>query len=88
MIYFFMSWITKKIMSKSKKRILHRNKDYNPLSCSRKEAISFVTNSIKTKHFDKEAKNMLSLFGISGEELSEAGLSWEELKVIAAFINC
>ena len=83
-----MSWITKKIMSKSKKRILHRNKDYAPLSCSRKEAVAFVTNSIKTKHFDKEAKSILSLFGISGEELSEAGLSWEELNVISSYINC
>ena len=75
-------------MSKSKKRILHGNKNYTPLSYSREEAVLFVTNSIKTKHFDKEAKNMLSLFGISGEELSEAGLSWEELKVISPFLNC
>ena len=75
-------------MSKSKKRILHGNKDYERLSYSREEAVTFVTNSIKNRHFDKEAKNILSLFGISGEELSEAGLSWEELKVISPYINC
>ena len=86
MIYFFMSWITKKIMSKSKKRLLHRNKDASPLSCSREEAVIFVTNSIKSRKFDKEAKSMLSLFGISGEELSEAGLSWEEIKAISSYI--
>ena len=75
-------------MSKSKRRILHGNKNYTPLSYSRAEAVSFVTNSIKTKHFDKNAQNILTLFGISGEELSEAGLSWEELKGISPYLNC
>ena len=86
MIYFFMSWITKKTMSKSKRRILHRNKEILPLSCSRDEAIKLVSNSIKSKKFDKAAKNIISLFGISGEELSEAGLSWEELKIISPYL--
>ena len=82
-----MSWITKKKMSKSKKRILHKNKDFSPLSCSRKDAIAYVTNAVQSRAFGKEAKNMLSLFGISGEELSEAGLCWEELKAISPFLT-
>ena len=86
MIYFFMSWITKKIMSKSKKRILHRNNDKSLVSCSRKTAIKLVTDSIKMRKFDMSAKNMISLFGISGEELSEAGLSWEEVKAISSYL--
>ena len=86
MIYFFMSWITKKIMSKSKRRILHRNKENFPISCSREEAVKLVTDSIKSHKFNKEAKNMISLFGISGEELSEAGLAWEEVKAISSYL--
>ena len=74
-------------MSKSKKRILHRNKDNTPLSCSRKEAVKAVTDSIRACKFDKNAKNLLSLFGISGEELSEAGLSWEELAAVSSYLQ-
>ena len=86
MIYFFMNWITKKKMSKSKKRILYRNKGLSTINCSREEAVRVVTSSIKSKNFDKNAKNMISLFGISGEELSEAGLTWEELKIISSYL--
>ena len=74
-------------MSKSKKRILHRNKEISPLSCSREEAVKSVTNSIKLRKFDTNAKNLLSLFGISGEELSEAGLTWEELSAVSSYIQ-
>ena len=74
-------------MSKSKRRILHRNKDVSPLSCSREEAIKVVTNSIKNRKFNTNAKNLLSLFGISGEELSEAGLTWEELKAVSSYLQ-
>ena len=81
-----MSWITKIKMSKSKRRILHRNKESSPLSCSRQEAIKLVTDAIKLRKFDKNAKNMIGLFGISGEELSEAGLTWEELEVVSAYL--
>ena len=81
-----MSWITKKIMSKSKSRILYRKKKTPSLSCSRTDAIKTVTNSIKAKSFDKNAKNLLSLFGISGEELSEAGLTWEELSAVSSYL--
>ena len=82
-----MSWVTKKKMSKSKKRILHRNNDFSPLCCSRKTAIDYVAKAVKERNFDKNAKNMLSLFGISGEELSEAGLCWEELKAISEYLD-
>ena len=74
-------------MSKSKKRILHRNKEAMPLSCSRKEAIEVVSTSIKNRKFDINAKNLLSLFGISGEELSEAGLNWEELNAVSQYLQ-
>ena len=74
-------------MSKSKRRILHKNRDFAPLSCSRESAVKFVTDAVKTQKFDKNAKDMISLFGISGEELSEAGLSWEELKVLSPFLG-
>lgn len=73
-------------MSKSKRRVLHRNKEISPISCSREEAISVVTNSVKLKKFNKKSITMLSLFGISGEELAEAGLSWEELKSLSSYL--
>ena len=74
-------------MSKSKKRILHKNRDFEPLSCSRVSAIESVAHAVKSRTFNKEAQNMLSLFCISGEELAEAGLNWEELKAIEPFLG-
>lgn len=74
-------------MSKSKRRILHRNKDVSPLSCSRADAVKLVTNSIKLRKFNDNSKNLISLFGISGEELSEAGLTWEELKAVSPYLQ-
>ena len=74
-------------MSKSKKRILHRNKETAPMSCSREAAIETVTNSIRNRKFDMNAKKLLSLFGISGEELSEAGLTWEELTAVSSYLQ-
>ncbi len=74
-------------MSKSKKRILHKNKDFEPLSCSRGDAVSYVIKAVKSRTFDKDAISMLSLFGISGEELSEAGLNWEELQALSSYLG-
>ncbi len=73
-------------MSKSKKRVLHRNKDCTFLSCSRAEAVKLVASSVRMCKFDKLAQDMISLFGISGEELAEAGLTWEELKIVSAYL--
>ena len=74
-------------MSKSKKRILHRNKELTPMSYSRQGAIEVVINSIRNRKFDTNAENLLSLFGISGEELSEAGLTWEELTAVSSYLQ-
>ena len=86
MIYFYVNWIIKK-MSKAKKRSLHRNKSTMPLNCSRQEAIKTIFSAIKNKKFDKNIQDIISLFGISGEELSEAGLNWEELKAISSHLQ-
>ena len=56
------------------------------MSRSRESAVEAVAKSVKSKQFDNEAKNLISLFGISGEELSEAGLNWEELKTISPYL--
>lgn len=72
-------------MSKSKRRILTR-KIANPLSCTRANAVEYVSCAIKSHSFDDNAKKLLSLFGISGEELAEAGLTWEELKAVSSFL--
>ena len=73
-------------MSKAKKRIFNRSKDLLTINCSRNDAVKYVTSCIKSKHFDKDAKNMISLFGITGEELAEAGLNWEELKAVSSYL--
>lgn len=72
-------------MGKSKKRIFNKNK-ISGTSIRREDAISDVLKSIKSNVLDTDTKNLLSLFGISAEELAEAGATYEELKALKSFI--
>lgn len=79
-------------MGKCKKRTLHKtNSSY---FMTRETAVNNVFNMIndskkKSKNnFDfKNAIDMISLFGISAEELSEAGVPYENLKALGSDIN-
>lgn len=61
---------------------------------TRETAVSNIFNIITDKKkkakkgFDfKNAINMISLFGISAEELSEAGVPYENLKALGSSLN-
>ena len=74
-------------MGKCKKRTLNKNTSY---FMTREEAVSEVFNilNVKKKKIDiKSALDTISLFGISAEELSEAGVPYENLQALGAFID-
>ncbi len=50
-----------------------------PSVYTRKEALNFVMTRIKANDYGPETKDMITLFGIKAEELSEAGASYEDL---------
>ncbi len=72
-------------MGKSKKRIFNKNKII-PTSIRRDDAIISILKSIKNNSLNIETKNLISLFGISAEELSESGASYEELMALKSII--
>ena len=75
-------------MGKCKKRTLHKsNTSY---FMTREEAVNNVFRifSENKKNIDlKDAMNTISLFGLSAEELSEAGVSYENLKALGSAIT-
>ena len=68
-------------MGKSKKRIIARAKhDKNPIDMNRGKAIKCVCTSLSNDVSDIEAKKLISLFGLTADELAEGGLSYESLR--------
>lgn len=61
------------------------------LFMTREKALSSVFGVLNTKTKKKtnlkEAINTISLFGISAEELSEAGMAYENLKALGSVIE-
>ena len=49
---------------------------------TREETVQKIVKLFSSNNFDGEVKDMISLFGITAEELSEAGATFEELKAI------
>ena len=77
------------VMGKCKKRTLHKsNSSY---FMTREMAVNQILNMMKntvSNNFDlKEATDTISLFGISAEELSEAGVPYEYLKALGSSID-
>ena len=75
-------------MGKCKKRTL--TKKTTPYFMTREEAVSSVFNifNSKTDKIDmKSALDTISLFGLSAEELSEAGVAYENLKALGSSID-
>lgn len=76
-------------MGKAKKRNFQNSKcgklGKSPLppSLSRTAAIKETIERIKGNDFSEETKDIIGLFGISAEELSEAGATYEEIKALA-----
>ena len=76
-------------MGKCKKRTLHKsNSSY---FMTREMAVNRIFNmvqSVSAKDFNlKEAIDTVSLFGISAEELSEAGVPYEYLRAMESSLN-
>ena len=80
-------------MGKCKKRTLQRtnSKSNSSFFMTREMAVNNIFNMVQNtlgKDFDiKEATDTISLFGISAEELSEAGVPYEYLKAMGSCLN-
>ena len=73
-------------MGKSKKRIFNKNKDLKGSTFKRDDIISQILYDIRSNNLNDKTRNFISLFGITIEELSEAGAAYEELSVIKHLI--
>ncbi len=67
-------------MGKAKQRILGKSrKSLYTYDMTRHQAIDFVINEIIARPTSLKAKNMISLFGLHTEELTEAGMNYEDI---------
>ena len=74
-------------MGKAKKRILHKTN--SNLYMTRDSAVSKVSDIIK-RSIIKESNtvsNLITLFGLSAEELSEAGVPYENLMALRSIMQ-
>lgn len=67
-------------MGKAKKRSLHLGINDRFSNLSREQAIETVVDMLKTD--DRDAYSLITLFGLSAEEMLEAGASYESVKGI------
>lgn len=72
-------------MGKSKKRIIYRGKNELFGKLSRTEAVKTVVNMLNEGN--KEAYSLITLFGMSAEEILEAGVSYEIVKGIGNILK-
>lgn len=75
-------------MGKCKKRTLC-NKAASSYFMTREQAINNIFKSFNDNSTDgyKDAANIISMFGISAEELSEAGLPYENLRALDSIMG-
>ncbi len=82
---------SKKIIAMGKciKRTLYTSNNDSTRYMTREEAVSSVFKIFnkKSKINIKKAIDTVSLFGITAEELSEAGLSYENLQVLGSVLD-
>ncbi len=69
-------------MGKSKKRIFNRNKNETGTLLKREDALRTVIHALKSNDLTPETLNLIGIFGFTHEELSENGLTYEELKLL------
>jgi hypothetical protein len=65
-------------LGKSKKRIIYKGKNELFTNLSRGEAVKKIVKLLQEG--DKEAYSLITLFGITAEEILEAGASYELVK--------
>ena len=73
-------------MGKSKRRIFNKCKYLYHMSLRREDAIFGVVRNLKYDKFDEETRDLITMFGLSAEELAEAGASYEELRALRGVI--
>lgn len=75
-------------MGKSKQRIIARAKnDRFQMNFTRQDALSNVIDDLFHDPASSSAKNIITLFGLTAEELSEAGVSYEVLRSLDFLIS-
>ena len=58
-----------------------------PSVFTREEAVRRIVEAVKINDFSAEIKNIITLFGISAEELTEAGASYEDLVTLKTILT-
>ena len=71
-------------MGKSKKRIIYKGKNLQFTNLTREEAV--IESARLLKSDKKEAYSLITLFGLTAEEILEAGASYEDVKGIESIL--
>ncbi len=74
-------------MGKAKKRSLHLGINDRVANLSREEAILEVIGNLRHKNGQNNAYSLITLFGLSAEELLEAGASYETVMSLQGLLQ-
>lgn len=74
-------------MGKSKKRTLNKTSEKNTPVLKRNEIIKQIISDASKGSISGSTAKYISLFGISAEELSEAGAEYEELSLVKHLLS-
>ena len=72
-------------MGKAKKRSLHLGINDRFSKLSREDAVQTVAEMLNSG--DKDAYDLITLFGLSAEEILEAGASYEAVKGVGTILK-
>ncbi len=72
-------------MGKSKKRIIYKGKNLQFTNLTREEAVKTTAGLLKTDK--KQAYSLITLFGLTAEEVLEAGASYEDVKGMESLLG-
>jgi len=74
-------------VGKSKRRILHKGINDKITNLTREDALSNVVKACNAKKIDDDIKDLISLFGLSAEELLEFGARYEDVVGLKSILN-
>ena len=72
-------------MGKSKKRIIYKGKNLHFTNLTREEAVKTAVEFLNSN--SKEAYSLITLFGLTAEEILEAGASYEAVKGMESLLG-
>ena len=72
-------------MGKSKKRIIYKGKNFQLTNLTREEAVKTAVEYLNSN--SKEAYSLITLFGLTAEEILEAGASYEAVKGMESLLG-